>query len=170
MAESDRNPLQAKVIERSAIFSSCGLYRYVLWRRWGHGRYVMFIGLNPSTADETNDDPTIRRCVAFAKAWGYEALCMANLFAFRATDPAEMKKDIEPIGTYNDSTLISLAQDAGIIIAAWGVNGSYKRRDLSVRAILPPMSYLRLTKDGHPSHPLYLPANLRPIPWFDSSL
>jgi len=127
----------------------------------------MFIGLNPSTADETTDDPTIRRCVGFARAWGYDALCMVNLFAYRATNPADMEKDVEPIGTYNDYTLKKLASGAGIVIAAWGAHGTHLGRDAQVRALLPTLHYLRLTKDGHPGHPLYLPSNLRPIPWHD---
>jgi hypothetical protein len=83
----------------------------------------MFIGLNPSTADETIDDPTIRRCVIFAKDWGYGALCMTNLFAFRATDPAIMKAHPEPVGESNDGTLEELALSTVVVVAAWGVGG-----------------------------------------------
>jgi hypothetical protein len=125
----------------------------------------MFIGLNPSTADETKDDPTIRRCVAFAKAWGYGGLFMTNLFAFRATDPADMKRAADPYGWDNDHTLTSLARRAGIVVAAWGAHGAYQGRDRSVRLLVPNLHYLRLTKAGHPGHPLYLPANLTPTPW-----
>ena len=78
-----------EAMERGADISPCGRYRYSLWRKWGPGATCMFVGLNPSTADETADDPTIRRCMAFARDWGYGALCMANLFAYRATDPAD---------------------------------------------------------------------------------
>ena len=151
--------------ERSANFSPCRTYRYALWRRWGRGDYAMFIGLNPSTADEKSDDPTIRRCVGFAKSWGYGALCMANLFAYRATDPTEMKRAIDPIGVENDFRLIELAKGAAVVVAAWGTHGEHKRRDQSVRLLVPNLQYLRLTKDGHPSHPLYLPADLQPQPW-----
>ena len=155
----------AEAMERSATLSPCRAYRYALWRRWGRGPYAMFIGLNPSTADETNDDPTIRRCIAFARAWGYEALCMTNLFAYRATNPADLKKTSEPIGWGNDRTLRDLAPGAGVVVAAWGAGGSYLRRSDSVRLMVPGLHYLRLTKDGHPGHPLYLPANLEPQPW-----
>lgn len=152
------------LIERSATFSDCRTYRYELWRRWGRGKYAMFIGLNPSTADETKDDPTIRRCMSFARSWGYDALCMTNLFAFRATDPADMKKAAQPIGWDNDLMLTELARDAGVVIAAWGAHGTYMNRDQSVRLMVPGLHYLRLTKGGHPWHPLYLPSGLTPMP------
>ncbi len=86
---------------RNAHLSICRRYRYALLRRWGEGKNAMFIGLNPSTADETADDPTIRRCVSFAKAWGFGGLCMANLFAYRATNPADMLMQADPIGPDN---------------------------------------------------------------------
>lgn len=155
----------AETMERSATLSPCRAYRYALWRRWGRGPYAMFVGLNPSTADETNDDPTIRRCIGFARAWGYEALCMTNLFAFRATQPADMKKAADPVGWENDRTLRDLAIRAGVVVAAWGAHGTYKGRDQSVRLLVPGLHYLRLTKDGHPGHPLYLPASLQPVAW-----
>lgn len=125
----------------------------------------MFIGLNPSVADETKDDPTIRRCIRFARDWGYDSLCMANLFAFRATKPAEMKQSRDPIGPDNDLMLKELAHSAGVVVAAWGVHGTHKRRDQLVRQRVSGLHYLRLTKDGHPGHPLYLPASLRPVEW-----
>lgn len=124
----------------------------------------MFIGLNPSTADEINDDPTIRRCVAFAKAWGYAGLCMANLFAYRATNPRDMKVAADPVGPDNDAHLCRLGQRAGVIVAAWGVNGMHKGRAAQVRKLLPALHCLALTKDGHPGHPLYLPGTLTPVP------
>ena len=143
---------------RKTILSPCRTYRYALWREWfGGSGYAMFVGLNPSTADETNDDPTIRRCIGFAKAWGFSALCMTNLFAYRATKPADMKRATHPVGPDNDAHLLALAADAGVIVAAWGTNGTYQRRDMAVRAMLPALCCLRLTKAGHPEHPLYLP-------------
>lgn len=126
---------------------------------------AMFIGLNPSTADETEDDPTIRRCIAFSKAWGYNGLCMSNLFAFRATDPAVMLAESDPIGPENDVHLLEMARRAGIVIAAWGMPGSHRGRDVAVRNLVPNLHYLRLTKDGHPGHPLYLPGSLTPVIW-----
>lgn len=150
---------------RQTIFSPCRTYRYALWREWIGGEgYAMFVGLNPSTADETQDDPTIRRCIAFAKAWGYAGLCMTNLFAYRATKPADMKVADDPIGTENDAHLLSLAQGAGVIVAAWGANGTHKGRDAEVRKLLPALHCLSLTKDRHPGHPLYLLKTLTPVP------
>lgn len=146
------------------IFSPCRAYRYALWREWiGGTGYAMFVGLNPSTADEKLDDPTIRRCVAFAKAWGYAGLCMTNLFAFRATQPADMMAAADPVGPDNDKHLLALSSEAGVIVAAWGVHGSFGGRDVAVRVMLPALHCLKITKDGHPGHPLYLAKTLTPI-------
>lgn len=152
---------------KSANFSECRTYRYALWRRWeeDHADYAMFVGLNPSTADETNDDPTIRRCIAYAKEWGYSGLCMTNIFAFRATDPDVMKAVNDPIGPENDRWLRKCAEGAGVVVAAWGTHGTHMQRASAVQRLLPMLSYLRLTKDGHPGHPLYLPKTLTPIAW-----
>ena len=125
----------------------------------------MFIGLNPSTADETFDDPTIRKCVGFAKRWGYRALCMTNLFAFRATDPHEIKGQAKPIGDDNDRWLIECAREAGTIIAAWGVNGEHMARNEQVLKLLGRVECLRTTKYGHPEHPLYVPYEVTPKPY-----
>lgn len=149
-----------------ATFSPCRLYRYVLWRRWAESpRYAMFIGLNPSTADERTDDPTIRRCIRFASDWGYDGLCMTNLFAFRATAPEVMRQAADPIGPQNDDTLFAHAAHAAVVIAAWGVHGQHRGRDTAVRQMLPVLHYLRLTRAGLPGHPLYLPATSLPILW-----
>ncbi|MDO8775057.1 MAG: DUF1643 domain-containing protein [Burkholderiaceae bacterium] len=157
-------------MERTATFSPCRRYRYSLWRNWSvllesGNSYAMFIGLNPSTADETLDDPTIRRCMAFAKSWGYDGLCMTNLFAFRATEPDVMLAELDPVGVGNDAHLLAMAKNAGIVIAAWGTPGTHMGRDVSVRELIPNLHYLRLTKAGHPGHPLYLPGDLMPTSW-----
>lgn len=155
-------------MEKSATFSPCRKYRYTLWRHWSNSfvsRYAMFIGLNPSTADENKDDPTIRRCIGYAKDWGYTGLCMTNLFAFRATLPDNMKSAEDPIGPDNDQALINVAECAGVIVAAWGVHGSHLGRDQEIRKIISRLSYLKLTKEGFPGHPLYLPKKLKPVPW-----
>lgn len=158
--------LFATEIAKSAHFSLCRRYRYELWRRWSDGPHAMFIGLNPSTADETQDDPTIRRCIGFAKDWGFSALCMTNLFAFRATDPAVMKKEANPFGEDNQHHLLRCASGAGIIIAARGVHGTHANGDLVVRDWLSKagltLQCLGLSKDGHPRHPLYLPKTAKP--------
>ncbi len=151
-----------------ATFSPCRKYRYTLFRNWhslSDKGVVMFVGLNPSTADETNDDPTIRRCIGYAKNWGYSGIVMTNIFAYRATDPKDMKAISEPVGEENDQALKDQAARAGIVIAAWGAHGAHLARGEYVRALLPELHYLRLTKDGHPGHPLYLPAKLKPAPW-----
>ena len=149
---------------RNTVFSACRTYRYALWREWIGGEgYAMFIGLNPSTADEVQDDPTIRRCIAYAKAWGYSAMCMTNIFAFRATDPNDMKEALDPVGQENDSYLLKLSRDAGIVIAAWGVHGTFGGRNRAVMSMIPRLYCLKITKDGHPGHPLYLPKTITPI-------
>lgn len=151
------------MIERKTIFSPCRTYRYVLWRELrtlfndGTG-YVCFIGLNPSTADEQLNDPTIRRCIDFVWRWGYEALCMVNLFAFRATDPADMMAASDPVGPENDEWILKYAGGAKLVIAAWGVNGNYRCRGYQIRAIIPGLKCLDINGDGSPKHPLYVPA------------
>lgn len=151
----------------SADFSPCRTYRYALWRRWeeDYADYAMFIGLNPSTADETLNDPTVRRCIAFAKDWGYSGLCMTNIFAYRATDPEVMMATVDPVGPDNDKWLKECAARAGVVVAAWGVHGVHMSRGDYIRMILPDLSYLRFTKEGHPGHPLYLPKTLVPVRW-----
>ncbi|MFY8150301.1 MAG: DUF1643 domain-containing protein [Prochlorococcaceae cyanobacterium] len=148
-----------------ACFSPCRTYRYALWRRWEPGGCVLLVGLNPSTACETHDDPTIRRCIAFARSWGYGALCVANLFALRSRHPALLRRVADPVGPQNDAFLQQLAQRAELVVAAWGTQGTYLHRDAAVRRMLPQLHCLRLTRAGHPSHPLYLPAHLQPVRW-----
>lgn len=151
-----------------ATFSSCRTYRYTLSRSWAAGPVVAFIGLNPSTADETTDDPTIRRCIGFARSWGFGGLLMLNLFAFRATDPKVMRAAPEPVGPGNNLALTDGANAASLVVAAWGTHGTHRARDAEVRKLLTNrLHYLRLTKKGHPEHPLYLPASLTPQPWSD---
>lgn len=170
-----------------ADISPCGRYRYLLEREWrgthdpknwrwlgakdgaGHGlgtpKPVLFVMLNPSTADGTRDDATIRRCVGFAKAWQYEALQVVNLFAYRATNPKEMFKAGDAVhGPRNQEVIEDAAAQAGIIIAAWGAHGSWGEQNEIVRGWLHgrPLYALGMTKDGHPRHPLYLPADAKP--------
>ena len=153
-------------MHKTAILSADRLYRYALWRTWGLSKgFAMFVGLNPSTADETEDDPTIRRCIAFARDWGYGGLCMTNLFAFRATQPVDMKNAQDPVGPENDDWLRKYSAKAGVVVAAWGVHGVFKNRDVVVKELLQNLHYLQLTKEGHPGHPLYLPKTLQPVPW-----
>lgn len=151
--------------ERGAVLSHCRRYRYTLWRRWADGQACMFVGLNPSTADAELDDPTIRRCVAYSRAWGFGGLVMTNLFAWRATDPRDMMAAADPVGEDNDYWLQAASIECGLTVAAWGAGGAYLGRGVDVRRMLRSPHYLRLTKDGHPGHPLYLPASLRPVEW-----
>ena len=157
-------------MEKIIAFSSCRKYRYTLWRHWHNlfsqdTAYVMFIGLNPSTADEIKDDNTIRRCIGYAKDWGYAGLCMTNLFAFRTREPKVMKANVNPVGPDNDKYLIEIAKYASVIIAAWGIDGAYLGRDQEVIKLIPNLHYLKLTKNGFPGHPLFLPKNLKPKKW-----
>lgn len=148
-----------------AELSKCRKYRFALWRTWDESKpYAMIIGLNPSTADETEDDPTIRRCINFAKSWGFGGLCMANLFAFRATDPNDMFTADDPIGSDNDEWLIKLAKDAGIVVAAWGNDGVHLGRSKEVLQFIPSLHYLKMNRTGEPAHPLYLKATSTPVP------
>lgn len=119
--------------------------------------------LNPSTADATQDDATICKCVAYAKRWGYAAIGVGNLFAYRATDPKDMKAAADPIGPANDVALARLASQAGVIIAAWGAHGSYMGRAQAVLKLLPPIQALHITRDGAPGHPLYLKGDAMPF-------
>ena len=148
--------------DKSAEFSPCRDYRYSLWRWWDKSKgYALFIGLNPSTADETNDDPTVRRCINFAKKWGYGGLCMANLFAVRSPYPWFIKCAHNPVGPENNKHLEKVAKDADVVIAAWGNDGSYMDRDDEVKKLFPNMMCLKKNKNGSPGHPLYLHGDSR---------
>jgi hypothetical protein len=143
-----------------AEFSPCRTWRYALWRKWSDDAPVAFIGLNPSTADENINDPTIRRCIAFAKAWEAGGLVMLNLFAFRATKPEDMLKAPEPVGTENDATLLKWADRCERVVAAWGVDGNKGGRAGQVCRLLDrPLWCLGATKAGCPRHPLYVRAS-----------
>lgn len=120
---------------------------------------VLFIGLNPSTADETEDDRTIRRCIGFAKRWGYGAILVGNLFGIRSTNPANIYAVKDPIGPENDAILLKMAQEAKLIVAAWGNSGVYLNRSLRMRSFFPEMKCLGLNVTGEPKHPLYVRAN-----------
>lgn len=149
---------------KNAIFSPNRKYRYMLSRIWLPSKgLACFVCLNPSTADEKTDDPTIRRCIQFADSWGYGGIVMVNLFAFRATKPKQLFLEREPIGFENDHYINNESGFARITIAAWGVAGKYQHRDKAVMPLLTDPHYLTLTKDGHPGHPLFLKKDLKPI-------
>lgn len=157
-------------MERTALISSCERYRFRLGRRWAEGDAVLFIMLNPSTADADNDDPTIRRCIGFAKSWGFGAMHVGNLFALRATDPRTLLWTPEPIvHPLNIAHLGDMAKASRLVVCAWGnapiVNRILKRKDMvhyrPLAGIVDP-HYIDLGKDGTPKHPLYLSGDLRP--------
>lgn len=157
------------VVESSATISPCGRYRYDLVRKWGTGPHVLFVCLNPSTADGTQDDPTIRKCRGYAQRWGYDGLVMCNLFAYRATDPAELHHVDDPVGPDNDRYLAMHIAAAKTVILAWGTEGNLRQRAEKFLQFFPgsraSMQCLRITSRGFPNHPLYLPDRLTPIPY-----
>lgn len=161
-----------------AWFSVCGTYRYALLRcidlglfaPVGHDeRTVNFLLLNPSTADDVADDPTIRRCIGYARRWGYGSLMVTNLFAYRATDPKAMKAAPDPVGPENDAYIRKVAEASDLVVVAWGSHGEYHRRDEEVRRIVRAAGKqehcLGITAKGQPGHPLYLLADLKPHPY-----
>lgn len=145
-------------VERGAELDPTGTWRYRLWRRWGgEGPTAVFVGLNPSTADAHVDDPTIRRCVSFAQGWGCSGLEVVNLFAYRATRPADLRRADDPVGPDNDRVLAEAITRGSPLIACWGLHGAWRARGAEIRTRLAgPWQCLGKTRDGHPRHPLYL--------------
>lgn len=158
-------------MQRGAKLSRCGQYRYQLTRRWADGNAAIFLMLNPSTADAEQDDPTIRRCIGYARHWGYGGLMVFNLYAYRTAKPADLFKAADPVGPDNDAWLRAMADVAvdehAPIVAAWGVNARRERvaELCRMRGMAQQLRALDTTKDGHPRHPLYLLAGLTPRPW-----
>lgn len=155
-------------IIRDARLSPDGLYRYTLSRKWGDGHLALFIGLNPSTADAEQDDPTVRRLIGFAKSWECGGFVLVNLFAFRATKPEDMKASADPVGPGNDETIKLFHKQCAMTVACWGSHGTFRGRDREVVKLLTPNSMvcLGMTQGGHPRHPLYLKSDtqLEPYP------
>jgi hypothetical protein len=150
-----------------ASFSSCRRWRYLLWRRWDAARPVAnFLMLNPSTADEFKLDPSCTRARLYAERWGFGALIVTNLFAWRATDPRDMKGAREPVGRANDRAIVRAAREAALVVCAWGNHGAHLARSAQVMRLLHSadirLHALRVTGAGEPAHPLYLQATLRP--------
>jgi hypothetical protein len=185
MSENRRLSVAPDEVRKSAVLSDDGVYRYELARVWNPDvRPVLFIGFNPSTADAERDDPTIRRCIRFARDWGYGGLLMGNLFAYRATNPKalpDVRKNqlVSPVGEWtdewraswrvnrNDEALRHMADRAGLVVAAWGsikMPFTWEDRPERVRMKLGAMHALAFTKDGHPRHPLYIKADVCPVP------
>lgn len=183
MSETNQLELAEATVEPNAVMSTCGNYRYYLSRTWyrqspkGH---CVFIMLNPSTADHTLNDRTVSKCIAYAKRWGFGGLIVLNLFALRSTDPKVLKTHHDPQGINNggwiNDTLQALKREnenrgyAGPwVICAWGTFGELFGAGYAMQCYLHEMDIqpymLKLTKDGHPYHPLYLKKDLDPIPW-----
>jgi len=149
--------------QKSAVFSGCRQYRYSLFRSWAdmfdeYPRQILYILLNPSTADEKQDDPTIRRCVGFAKREGFQSMKLLNIFALRSTDPRTLKGHPDPVGPANDETLRQAVAKAEKTIIAWGTHGLVNDRHSQVIAMLKDYDLYCFgkTEAGLPKHPLYL--------------
>ena len=153
-----------KILHSGAKFSKDRMYRYSLWRTWDETLpKVLFIGLNPSTADEIKDDPTIRRCLHYSIDWGFGGYIMGNIFGYRSKDPKKLKDINDPIGPRNNYWIHKIHNEASLTIAAWGNWGNLYGRGNSVLKLVDNMHCLKITKEGHPAHPLYLPKYLKPI-------
>jgi len=153
-----------------ATFSPCRRWRYLLWRRWEAAKPAAnFLMLNPSTADELKLDPTCSRARDYAERWGYGALVVTNVFAWRATDPAAMKAVEDPVGPENDAAIVRAAREAALVVCAWGNHGAHFERAARVVSLLKRagvrLHALRVNSSGEPAHPLYLKGNLRPRRW-----
>lgn len=154
-----------------AEFSDCYQYRFKLWRTWDASLPVInWLMLNPSTADETKNDPTIEGCQRRAIAWGYGGLIVTNLFAFRATDPEDMKKQADPTGGIdNDMAILQAVSKCKMTICAWGNHGNHENRAAHVTRLLAPsadrLHCLKINDGGQPAHPLYIARSVKPFPF-----
>lgn len=156
-------------LELHARFSRCRRYRYSLARKLATAkatptRRVLFIGLNPSTADHRQDDPTIRRCAGFARDWGFSEMEVVNLFAFRATYPADLKQADDPVGARNDYWIRRCHRDADLTIACWGNDGEFMQRADKIKTMLNDLYCLNINRSRQPAHPLYQRADEQPKP------
>ena len=153
-------------MKKTATFSKCKKYRYELWRIWGKPQpFVLFVCLNPSIADHNQDSPTSKRCINFAQDWGYNALCMVNLFAFKSQDPKNLLNVSDPVGPDNDTWILNLSSKADLVVIAWGNKGKLNKRDEQIISLLSEPHYLDLNKNGCPRHPLYIPKDVMPKKW-----
>ncbi len=154
----------------TALYSSCEGYRYALTRTWdAQGRKVLFVMLNPSTATEVQNDPTVERCERRARALGFGSFRVCNIFAYRATDPKAMRAQADPNGPGNDAAILEGADWADTVVCAWGTHGAHHQRGPQVETLLratgKPLFHLGLSKAGHPKHPLYIAYAHQPVPW-----
>lgn len=154
----------------TAIYSDCERYRYSLTRVWDtDGKRAHFVMLNPSTATEVQNDPTVERCERRARTLGFGAFRVTNIFAWRDTDPRAMRAAADPVGPANDAAILDGADWADQTIAAWGTHGAHLDRGPQIEHLLrqsgKPIYHLGLSKAGHPKHPLYLPYSQQPELW-----
>ncbi len=153
-----------------AVYSDCEKYRYLLTRTWEPaGQKVLFVMLNPSTATEVQNDPTVERCERRARALGFGGFRVCNIFAWRETDPRLMRKAPDPVGPQNDLAIRDSCFWADTIVCAWGAHGAHLERGPEVERLMRetnrPLHHLGLTKAGHPKHPLYIGYAKQPVPW-----
>lgn len=153
-----------------AVYSPCESYRYALTRVWdGAGKRALFVMLNPSTATEYQNDPTVERCEKRARALGFGSFHVANIFAWRATDPKNMRAQADPVGPDNDAAILAATAQAQQIICAWGSHGAHLDRGAAVERLLrgtgQPLFHLGLTQGGMPKHPLYIGYDVQPMEW-----
>jgi hypothetical protein len=148
------------------VFSPCRQYRYRLWRKWSDKPYLCVLLLNPSTADELVNDPTVERCERRARQMGFGGLEVVNIFAFRATDPKKMKAQLDPEGPENDRYIAEVVRGAGMVLCGWGQHGKHRRRWKRIMEILMEENIipycLEIGKDGQPKHPLYIGYAVKP--------
>jgi hypothetical protein len=167
-----RIPLPEHVKGTAVFGGTADEYRYRLSRVWGTEPRVLFVMMNPSTADPEVDDPTVAKCRRFAVKWGYGGMHVGNTFAYRATDQNRLTEVDDPVGPENDGHILAMAADSQLVVFAYG---QPKHRRLKTRGITLAQlllrrggihpHILRLSKNGTPWHPLYLPETLKPIPW-----
>lgn len=152
-----------------AVYSDCEAYRYLLTRVWGPGPKALFVMLNPSTATEMQNDPTVERCERRARTLGFGAFRVTNIFAYRATDPRVMRGAGDPVGPWNDTAILESAAWADHVVCAWGNHGLHLDRGASVLRLLRgagvPLHHLGLTRQQQPRHPLYVGYDRQPQVW-----
>ena len=153
-----------------AVYSDCERYRYLLTRVWDPGgTRALFVMLNPSTATEVQNDPTVERCERRARTLGFGAFRVCNIFAWRDTDPRAMRRAADPVGPANDTAIAESCLWADMIVCAWGTHGAHLARGPAVERLMRgtgrPLHHLGLTAGGHPKHPLYIGYETRPIRW-----
>ena len=158
-----------------ALYSDCERYRYTLTRVWEpEGRTALFVMLNPSTATEVQNDPTVERCERRARVLGFGAFRVCNIFAWRETDPRKMIAAEDPVGPGNDAAIVEGCAWADRIVCAWGAHGEHLGRGQEVERLMrgtgKPLYSLGLTQKGHPRHPLYIGYAIQPSLWTDPAV